>query len=422
MIEGKCDFTTDSGRFMLSGGNHITNDLDIHYGENGQYTIEFNRNCNITMTFWLAWKSKATAMSGSFIVSCQQEGAPVQNRSYHVDGDVFRNNVHMFTWTFNAHAGDSMNFNFIAFEGDYTMCNFLCDATITNYQITSDDYDNDLSYNYRFPKLVYWDWEDNKEKTAWWDGSSFTVHSKKKNVSSLFTTTYQTGYRSLSYFGLWANVPNFKLCDFWFSMQWLYGARLTFDHQTTVVWENADKYSLIEGEILEIRPKSDKLGQKNYIQFNDEEEPLEISSIQNQWLQEKNTFHKSTFGMVDSYTSYIVVKQYSNPEHDPDSTEYKCDFNDINSLVIVRDDGTNLKKIELKDFNLNTLVQSMEVTIKTFTPQLRDKDIVYLDGRKYFVVSCKTDLDTQRSELVCLLVPNIVKTSFNFRQQNILNR
>lgn len=429
MIEGKCDTSGSDITVYLSGGQHITNDLDIQHGE-GVNRIYFNRACKFTVTLYVAWKAKNNSYQTNFLVTHHLPDGTNDTRTCIVRGDLYRNKIDIFSQSFNMQEGSSLSVTFVH-SGVYEMCNFIAEANVTNYTINEDDYDTELSYCGRLPQLEYYDWNSNSVKTQKWNGNTFSYSYKINGSSSAGHSTIATDYRSLSYFGYWANVPDFKLCDFWYSMQWVMGKKLDYDHKKDVTWRSVDEAAEIDGEILEIRPKSDKLGQKNYLEYKDDDDPYLLSTINNQWLSEKVKFGEIKFGKVQNMGQYVGrLDQYTDPEHDEDSTEYKCSFTEYNEPVIWWNVASHggmivqseyIRDIPIETLGLEKLNQSMEVTIKTFTPQLRDKDYIFLDGRKYMIVSCKTDLDTQRSELVCLLVPNIVKTNHYFRQ-NILDR
>lgn len=428
VIEGRLN--SEDGVMQMSGGQHITNDMDIHHGD-GQNAIEFNRSCRFQFNMHLAWKRTGNNdFSCNFYIWHEKVGESIIPLDIIIcNANTYRNGIEIIARSYNITAGDKIHFGFSTASN--IDASFIMDATVSNYAITDDDYDNDLSYNYRLPRLIYWNYENSSivEKTKYWDGSSFTLTYRKIGGPS-GTMTIATDRRSLSYFGIYTNLPNIGICDFYYSLQWVYGKKLSFDHQKKVSWADVNTSKVIDGYISEIRPKSDKLGQKNYIKFKDVETPILVSTINNEWLSKEATLHDSKFSRPEEISDYnCKIAQYSNPDYDAESQEYKVDFNEIDSFVILRNfipqgaiSSTFLSCIPVEKMDLDKLTQSNEVTITTFTPQLRDVDIIFLDGRKYFIVSCKTDLDTQRSELVCLLIPNIVKTSFNFRQQNILNR
>ena len=429
IIEGVCDETT--GDFYLSGGQHITNKMDIQHGD-GLVEIYFNRTCVVDIDFTIAWHAKSNSYNVPFIVYYNDENG-TSSQSFQIRGDLYRNKIDTTSMSFYINNGGKLTFSLIGSQW-YESCNFLAELTISNYEITDDDYDNELSYIARRPRLTYYDYNANAYITTEWDGEDYVYSYKERNVSGSKHGFLHTNRRSLSYFGINCNIPNVKICDFWYSMQWMMAKKLDYDHDKTVVWKSIDESAVIEGEILQMRPKSDKLGQKNYFKFQNDDNPLLVSTINNQWLNEEMTLNESKFARVENKGHFIgKINQYSNPEYDAKEDVYKCDFNEIDSLAIwwnVTQQGgmtvlnDYIRDVPIPKLDMDKLVQSVEVDIITFTPQLRDKDIIYIDGRKFFIVSCKTDMDIQKSELTCLLIPKILYENKiqTIQQQNNQNK
>lgn len=427
IIEGFCDFDTSVMR--LSGGQHITNDLRIQYGD-GVDRIYFNRSCKFNITLYVSWLAKNNSYSVPFIVNHHTPDGQNDPRNYNIRGDLYRNKIDIFSYSFNCQEGSTISMSFLH-NGYYEHCRMIAEVTITDYEIREDDYDEELDYIGRLPRLVWYDWNSNRYYEKYWDGTNLIVSYKIRGQGGSGHMNIQTTFSSLSYFGYWANVPDFKICDFWYSMQWLTGQKLDYDHKTNVTWRSVDESAVIQGTITEIRPKSDKLGQKNYLSYqNDDTDPIEVSEIANEWLAPEATFGDSKFTRVLPMSQFSgKLNQYSDPEHDSDTDEYKCSFHEYDDPTIwwnVTNQGgmtvlsEYIRDIPIPTMNLEKLTQSMEVDIVTFTPQLRDKDILYLDGRKFFIVKCKTDIETQKSELTCLLVPNPSSSNrrANQREQN----
>lgn len=412
MIEGILD--TQSHDYFMSGGAHITNDLDINYGD-GQQSIVFNRSANVNLKITIAWKAKNNSYNVPFVINYNYNGTNITNE-IRLRGDLYGSKVDSTTINLNVNDGGKLTFALVSAEY-YDSSSFIAEMTITNYNITEDDYGNELSYIARRPRLIYYDYNSDRYIPAYWDGTTYYYSYKERGVGGSQHGSIITESKSLSYFGIYCNLPDANICDFWYSMQWLMGQKLDFDHQRTVVWKPIDSSAVIEGEITEIRPKSDKLGQNNYIKYQEDDDPYLVSTIDNQWLALNMNLHESKFTRVKNVSQYSgQLDQYSNPEHEADSSEYKCDFNEIDYLTLwwnVTSQGSlivqsdYIRDIPFTTLGMDALTQSVEVDITTFTPQLRDKDIIYIDGRKFFVVTCKTNIDTQRSELTCLLIPKI---------------
>lgn len=427
IIEGALD--RDTGVFALSGGQHITNDLDINYGE-GSVEITFNRVTTVRLNIYVSWamKSGQSHMYSTPFNVHWQDDYQNHTQAFSLQGNLYRNHIDKFEMDVHTLNGTKLDFN-VPNPTHFNSCYILIDARVYNYQITEEDYDTDLTYMARRPRLLYYDYNANQIYEGFFDGTPIYYSYRDNNNNSSVHAVMQTESRSLSYFGFFANMPNIAMCDFWYSMQWLYGKKLDFDHQHTIKWSDIYQTATIEGSITQIRPKSDKLGQKNYIKYQEDEFPALISEIPNQWLQETCNLHESKFYRVENIDALKgKIKQYSNPEHEVDENavtyqefEYKVDFEDIDNVTIWwnANQSEYIRDIPIPTLGFELLKQSMEVDIVTFTPQLRDKDIIYIDGRKFFIVTCKTNLDTQKSELTCLLIPNILKASK--RTQTFIN-
>lgn len=428
MVEGICDRST--GNYMLSGGQHITNNLTINYGD-GQAEIVFNRSASIHIDIWVSWFVKNSGTySFPFVVNYNENGTNITHQ-YNLRGDLYRNKIDFTSLNLTVNEGGKLTFALT--EAEYfDSSDFIADITLSDYQITEDDYDEELAYIARRPRLFYYDWNSNSIIAAPWNGVTFNYSWKERGVSGSHHSNVGTFDRSLSYFGIYCNLPDIKVSDFLYSLQWAVGKKMNFDHKKTITWRETDESAVIDGYITEIRPKSDRLGQKNYIKFQDDENPLLVSRIKNAWLSPSVNVIESKFGRVTNISQFTgKINQYSNPTHEDGSNEYKCDFNEINSLtlwwkysqsgpIIVQTDS--IRDIPVNTLGLETLTQSLEVDITTFTPQLRDKDFVYLDGRKFFIVTCKTDLETQRSQLTCLCVPTQNTTDTQLTQINEYNQ
>lgn len=399
------DTSMDGNVFNLHGGQHITNDLSM----DETTEITFNRNwVYCTIKLWVMWERK---------------GGTSQNKTmyFNVNGN--------HNWWITLHSGSgahgmeqitlspSQNYQFmegdrISFEfpdvGKYKYVSVIAKIEYSsggyNNYITDDDFGTELEYVGRQPSLRAKG--SSQDTFIAMDGASHTIPGS--------TVSFSTQDLSFAYFGYYCNLPEIKVCDLWHSLQWLTGQKLSFDHQKLVNYEDADMREVIEGRIKEMRPKTDKLAQKNYIKFKgDESGP--VCTIPNEWLAESVTLHDSIFR--NTYANGVdrsKLDQYSNPEYNEDWRWWSCDFDELEGVVLTDCDSYNvLKAIPIHTFGFTAFNQTVEVTIESHTPFLRDKDIIYLDGRRYMVISGKTSLETQESELVCLLFPRILSTPAN---------
>ena len=405
----------DSNYGIMNGGNHICNDLCWSWNPD-MHEITFNRQCNVTMTVYIAYDLKSThteTQNKFFQLIMKRQGAyPAQAEIIFLP-QHYQNGIISHTWQVaNNYVQDGTTFQFQARENynHWRVLNAVVVMTITDYVITDDDYDQDLDYVGRLPLLTVPSRTTVAATTdddRYFDGTTFTYKIHNSSSSANTTVSYTLPIKSLSYFGLYCNLPKPKMADVLFSLQWMVGKKLEFSTVSDLVWADADKSVEVEGIITEMRPTSDKLGQKNYVVYkNSSDAPL--FEINNKWLEPTKKIYESVF-LDATHLSHLnwplEVKQYTDPEIDDDGYP-KCKFNELEAPVIgAVNIGMGLRVIPLVDFDLPLLTQCMEVDIDTDTLFVKDKDILYIDGRKFFIVHGNTDLKTNRSTLTCLLVP-----------------
>ena len=394
----------DSAVFNLHGGQHITNDLSFSPNP----AITFNRNhVFCTIKLWVVW-AKETATTQNKTLYFRING---QNNYWVTIPSTASNKLGCVQVNVAVHRefneGDTISFR-MPDVGKYRFISCIAKITYTtggwyNY-ISKDDYGQDLEYIGREPafRITTYNQSEDSVRFIPMDGNTKTI----TNNGNSFTLS--TERLCFSYFGYYCNLPEIKMCDLWHSLQWLQDGKLSFDHQRLVTYESANDSAQIEGLITETRPKSDKLGQKNYVKFQKQENVLPVCSIPNEWLEAEVTLHQSIFSNTyDPYVQDAVVNQYKSGDWDEDMRYWDTEYSEPSGPVLVNLDAQNsrLKPIQLYKFGLNELKQSVEVDITTYTPFLRNKDIVYLDGRRYLVISGKTTLGDDKTELKCLLFP-----------------
>lgn len=387
----------EGDRFKLHGGQHITNDLSMDENE----FMTFNRNnvfCDIKV--YILWEKRGIVTQNknmyldvngqhSYWLPLLTGSANFGYQQFHV--------TQYGNYEFNE--GDTLSFSMPDID-KLRWVSVIVDITYTTggwfSYISEDDYGTELEYVGRHPEFRVGE-----------DGYQFIQFDGSTQSLLPWGQSIQTVDLSFAYFGYYCNLPEMNVCDMWYSLQWILGGKLSFDHQRLVTLESADEYAEIEGLITEIRPKTDKLGQKNYIKFKGED-AKPVFTIPNEWLSMEYTIHESSF--YKTYNpNYTVgcVQQYSEPEYDEDFQYWTCDFNEIEGVVILNLVGSALEPIQLHTFDMEMLNQTMEVDITTFTPLLRNKDIIYLDGRRFLVINGKSSLDNQKTNLTCLLFPII---------------
>ena len=392
------DTSMEGTRFKLHGGQHVTNDLSMSENE----FITFNRDyvyCDIKV--YCTWQKKGTVtqdktiyleVNGQHQYWCTLDSSSAQFGYQQWD-------VTQYSGHYQFNEGDTLSFEMPDVD-KFHFVSVLVEITYTTggwyAYISEDDYNIDLEYVGRHPEMRIGS-----------NGAQFLPFDGQTHTMLPFGWQIQTVDLSFAYFGYYCNLPEINVCDLWFSLQWVLGGKLSFDHQHYVTLEDANESKVIEGVITDIRPKTDKLGQKNYIKFKGEDaKPAFI--IPNEWLEMEYTVHEnSLYKTINPNYTKGYVPQYSEPEYDEDFQYWKCKFNDIEGVVVMNFDHSQLEPLQLHTFGMENLNQTMEVDIETFTPLLRNKDIIYLDGRRYLVVSGKSSLDNQKTTLTCLLYPEI---------------
>lgn len=399
------DTSMEGDDFKLHGGQHITNDLSMD--ENT--VITFNRNnvfCSIKL--WICWRKKGTTTQNKTMYF-NKNGA--HNWWITIPSGSTDTGCETITLSpsqnYQFNEGDTIGFSFPDVN-KYEYVSVIAKIEYTsggwyNY-ITEDDFGQELEYVGRDPSMRV---KGTIDTFIPMDGHNHAVHHKDGTL-----TQFSTENLSFAYFGYYCNLPDMKICDVWNSLQWFTGQKLSFDHQRHVTYEDPNDTAEIKGVITEIRPKCEKIGQKNYIKFKDDE-PSPVCTIPNEWLNESVTLHQSIFRntyAADFDRSRLL--QYSNPEYNEDWRWWTCDFEEIDGVVLVEKDQYNrLQPLTLSTFGFEQLNQTMEVSITTYSPFLRNKDIIWLDGRRFLVISGKTSMETQQSELVCLLFPKNTRSN-----------
>lgn len=403
---------TEEG-FRITGGQHITNDLSFSYSTSDTDRITFNRGCHVEISLWVSWVWKNNGYKVPFVVN-HHKSEDSSNNTVEISLDAlnFVNEVNTATFAFDVEAGDHISFGVI--NGNmFDMVRCLADMRITNYEITEDDYGKEMRYVGRVPRLVVYQWASNNYQYWYFDGSTYDLGYHRRNTSNTLHRYMTTTWTSFAWFGFWANLPEMKVSEWLYGACWLIGKRVRF--MNGEVWfEDPNQSTVLENAvIMEMQPATDKLGRKNFIKWDGDDTPLLVSTIDNKWLEEEHVLHTSPFGKITNIGQFIgQANQYSNPEYDTETGEYKCDFNEVGFLMWYNDtshggmtiENNNIRGVNLKTFGLEKITQVMLVTINSKDYDC-DVDYVYLDGRKFMVVSGDTDLNTRETTLSALLVP-----------------
>lgn len=409
---------TDGNFGVMRGGNHITNDLVWDWDPDAK-EIRFNRQCNVTMDVWISYDLKGNHYSGTsspadkfFQLIMIREGNYPHQADIMFLPDDGQNGVFKHTWQVaNNYVQRGTVFKIEAREQAswYNTLNAVIVMNITDYEIDEEDYDVDLDYVGRLPRLLVTSRTSLTNTTddyRYFDGTSFS-YSKRKSLHPNVTQTVTLPRLSLSYFGAYCNLPQIKLSDLLFSVQWIIGKKLRFSHNKGLYWTDPNYSMSIDGIIQEVRPHSDNLGQNNYIRYKNGTAAAPVFTIPNTWLEKDKTLFQSAFIDPTYHQKYNwppEIEQYSNAEYDENGNP-SVDFDEPDGPVLLNyATTTGLRCIPLKDFDLPALTQCMEVDITTYDPLVREADIIYIDGRAFFVISGTTNLRTKASQLKCLLI------------------
>ena len=401
------------GKFHIMGGQHITNDLSFSYSLTDINRITFNRACMLQMDIFVSWKAKNNGYNSSFTITHHRAETNTNNVcQIQLRGDLYTNKVERTLFTFlSIKQDDWIEFNMI--DGNvFDMVRCVADMRITGYQITDDDYEQDLDYVARLPRLIVYNYAANQYNTWYFDASQYTLAYKQRNVSGTKHQVFTTPWTSFAWFGYYANLEDMTVSTFLWGICWLLGKKMRIANGELEFIEPNENIVLKDAVITEIQPYSDNFGMNNYIRFDNQENPDAVSTIDNSWLETNKDLHKSPFGYIQNLSNFVgKINQYENPKYDDGA--YSCDYNETGFLVWWHVTQWNnmhiesewIRDVPLQNFGLDKITQTMTVTIETTDTDVKDLDYVYLDGRKFMVVEGNTDMNTNQSTLTTVLVP-----------------
>lgn len=390
----------EGGLLNVYGGQHICNDV------NGEPTssITYNRDCYVQMKIWYGWS--------------QNNISTIPNVYVKVNGQTRKiidphNGGYVTSWTYSWGLGTE-NVSIQMHKGD--VLTFYCDEmnkfnrsfsmvvklTTSAYEITDDDYNTELLYKSRLPYV--------KVKSP--SSSTITTYTMNGTTYSTVIGDFQTERLSFSYYGQYCNIPQIKLGDLFYSLQWLIGGKLKENKYPKEIYFNTNEICYPKNnrseekyikEINNINPTSTKLGQKNYIKYTDDENPTPITTINNSWLEYEKTFHEIIF----HHFTDNVIKQYEIELADEIKSinDIKVNFTTIENPVIFNYNN-RVEPIPVKYFDMNNLWYSNEVEMTFYgTPiDFRNYDTLFVDGRTYYVIDGEIDLNNNISKINSVLV------------------
>lgn len=385
--------------FLLHGGQHITNELGMG---NGDASITFNRMTFVNLKVWVCWRKKSATTQNK---ECLMKVNGANYWHFPIPSGNTDTGCEIYQLAYQFNQGDELSFECPDTDRlDYV--SLIVRMEHGGYGITSDDYGSiDLEYTARLPELRVKGTVMDTYLPM--DGNNHAVHH---NNGSL--TQFQTENLSFAYFGYYCNLPKITVGNLLNGICWINGMKLVKENGVLQFKVPNDTAIIKNGQITEISPMSERLGQKNHVLFTNEDRSSSnlVSTIPNVWLETEHDFHVSPFAYshptaVSSQAQTLKILQYSNPEYDSETNEYKCDFDEVEGLTIGLWNGYELEPVSIQTMGLEKLTQSMECSITSKDDGLSDVDYVYLDGRKFMVVEGNTDLNNNDTSLTCLLVP-----------------
>lgn len=404
---------------VMVGGQHVVNDIEGYDGKSqvGDSTVTkivYNRECQAVANIWVSWGRKFSTTSGNYYIRVMQNNAIIANIPISItqrSGMAIRSNVNI-----SIAEGDEISFKlWDAYtnnpQDDFELISILAEFDYSDYVITDDDYGIDLVYCSKHPALVRWDPPQVNQTYHYADGSTHLWYEYKQNGGTYRVYPFTLPYLGYSYIGYWCNIPDVKFSDFLFSLAWLTGMEITFyDNQPVFAVNNSSK--VITANITEVRPSSERIGRSNYIQFTGEDNASPVMSVDNIWLEEDKTLHESVFAYVQPTKSYGKINQYEITT-DEDGTS-SVSYNEVDGIVLMRySDRIGrypyavglIPPGDIHTFDFQQITSTVEVTMETYDDEVKGKDYLYVDGRKYMVIEGSSDMKEGLTTITALLVP-----------------
>lgn len=421
---------TDSDTLVVVGGQHVVNDVEgwdglSKVGESTTKEITFNRSVDATIDIYAAWCESGAVGSHTYYLSIYKNGDFVTGIAVQTNlGGLRTGVIHpSHPWQMHFSQGDVLEFGIEGasasnIHNKFKMFSAVFDITYTNYTITDDDYGTDLVYCHKHPSLKTFnpaatDGYDNQ----WFDGRTVNIYSYAVADTTPISpvTTLTLPWRGISYIGYWCNIGDIKLKELYFGLCWLYSKKPVRSLDTMTLVDADESAVLSDGAITEIRPSSDVLGKRTTVSWSDGEGEKTVVSIDNEWLEDTVSRHESPFVRVEKVAGGLAkVNQYEiTGETDEDgNTTYDVEYTEPEGAVLLRYGQYGrlnrwglVPPPEIDPMGLEKLTQCMEADIETYDTEVKDKDYLYYNGRKFMVVEGSTDLSSGKSTITTLLVP-----------------
>lgn len=421
-------FRSTGNQLNALGGQHVVNDLDgvdnqTKMFEDGVPQVVFNRHCTARIRSW--WSFRVDHQTGRYEVHIKKNGTDLL--SHYMDTNYYDHDFGPVTDIYTTfEAGDILEV-----YGDQTTAlkahEMIMVIDYDDYEIDENDYGTEMRYKGMHPSLYFFPDNDlNNAENMWFDYRTWT---KQVGTQYNYTThEYEPVYHSVAlpyvgycYFGYWANVPELSVKDMLYGLCFYMGKKVKTSNYD-VVFTSPNTSVEIEGIVTNKLPVSDKLGKTNIIKWGgDDPEPLHLE-FNNRFLSDSVTLHESPFGYVGGQNNPIgtipraVVPQYSLEQDSNDDWQVK--YEEVEGVIIVRHATDRWgryylgKPASLTDLDIGKLNSIMQCTIETFSNTF-GYDYVYLDGRKYMVISGERDAETGLTTLETLLMSTSVPDKWN---------
>lgn len=421
VIEFGC--TLENNDIVLAGGQHITNDLEGWNGnskilESTVNEITFNRDCTAVIHGYVSFAKKTTTGNQTFMVSLLRNGQFEYGWQFNTYSNR-ANGVVDGTITVQVNAGDTFSLELVCPtspnnpQNKLEMLAGVLDIEYADYEINEDDYNTDLVYCSKHPTL--WQWGPDDELIPhYFDGrtENFRIYYANGSVENISMTF---PWRGISYFGYYCNIGDITLKELYFGLCWLYEKRPEREMRKMFLVNANETATLQNAVITEMRPSSDKLGKVTNVAWAGEKGKTTLSTIDSVWLNDEVTRHTSPFAYVEKVAGGLArINQYTitSSYNEDGETDWNVEYNEPEGAVLtlygqygrVNRYGL-LPPPPINKMGIEKLTQCMEVTIETFDAEVKDKDYLYLDGRKFMVVEGNTDLNSNQSTVTALLVP-----------------
>lgn len=376
--------------FTIFGGQHVTNDVDFA----GNTEITFNRHTEVNIDIWFSWYKKGTT-TNSFIVYVFKNDTIYDQIILNSGSYTSKYENRFLQMTFEE--GDTLSFK-CYYGNKYRSISFVCKLTHSNYEITEDDYGEDLLYKGRLPRLKTYNSNG---------GYNYIYFNGGYNI-------IQTENLSFSYFGLWCNLPEIQIGELLYSLQYILNARVVQRDNTIYFEPFVDRNSEVAGEMTSLKFHSGEVGKKNYIRWKDGNEQPPVVEIENEWLANEKVWSKNCFKWIKNNR---VVPQYTlkideNAELEGNDVEHyieqliQYEYDDFDEPVLLFFLPPHNQPATLHTFGLDRINNCKEVsfTLTEFPPDITDLDTIYVDGREYYIIEGEKNFKTGVTTIKALLV------------------